>query len=256
MGEVDGGQLELLQRDVAPHVELGEVAHREDPDLLPAPDPPVVQRPRLGALGVGLPLAELVTEGEHALLGPGALLVTAPASERGVEAVGLQRIEQGPGLQLVARRGRAVLLDTTAIDRLLHRGDDELVAGVTDAPVAELDDLGKVVAGVDVQDRKRERQRPAQADRLLGEAQQDDRVLTAAEQQHGALQLGHDLPDHMDRLRLQDAKLVHPRRGHRDRPPCCTRTNISDLVDFVHGARPGSPPRGVCQHGNPLAPVR
>ena len=69
-----------------------------------------------------------------------------------------------------------------------------------DEPVAELDHLGEVVAGVDVHDREREAPGP---ERLLGQAQQHDRVLAAAEQQHRPLELGRDLADDVDRLGLE-----------------------------------------------------
>ena len=51
-----------------------------------------------------------------------------------------------------------------------------------DAAVAELDHLREVVAGVDVHDREREARGP---ERLLGQSQQDDRILAAGEQQTG-----------------------------------------------------------------------
>ena len=69
-----------------------------------------------------------------------------------------------------------------------------------DQAVAELDHLGEVVPGVDVHDREREAPGP---ERLLGQPQQHDRVLAAAEQQHGALELGGDLAEDVDRLGLE-----------------------------------------------------
>ena len=72
------------------------------------------------------------------------------------------------------------------------------------AAVAELDRLGEVVPGVDVHHRERERRR---AKRLLGQAQQHDRVLAAAEQQHRPLELGDDLAHHVDRLGLERAQV-------------------------------------------------
>ena len=42
------------------------------------------------------------------------------------------------------------------VDRLLHRRDDQPLAELGDAAVAELDHLGEVVAGVDVHERERE----------------------------------------------------------------------------------------------------
>ncbi len=89
----------------------------------------VEQRPQLGPLALGIPLPEVVAEREDALLGPGTLLVAAGAAERGVEAVLVDRVEQGRRLQPVARRARPRLLDhAPLVDRLLHAGHDQPLA--------------------------------------------------------------------------------------------------------------------------------
>src|SRR5215210_1135848 len=197
VGHVEAGDLELLGEDVLPDVELGPVGEREHAHVLAAAYAPVVEVPQLRALLARVPLAEVVAEREHALLGAGALLVAAGAAERGVEAVLGDRVEQRGRLQPVARGARAGLLGHAAlVDRLLHGRDDRL----RHAPVAELDRLREVVAGVHVHDRERQRRR---RERLLGQRQQHDRVLAAAEQHDRLLELGRDLADDVDRLRLQ-----------------------------------------------------
>jgi hypothetical protein len=140
----------------------------------------------------------VVAEGEDALLGAGALLVAAGAAERGVEAVLLDGVEQGHGLQPVARG--AGLDGAALVDRLLDGGHDQPLAELLDAAVAELEHLGEVVPGVDVHDREREGRRP---ERLLGETQEDDRVLAAGEQQHRPLELGGHLAHDVHGLGLQ-----------------------------------------------------
>jgi len=63
----------------------------------------VEQVPQLGALVARVPLTELVAQGDDALLGPGLLLVAAPAAEDAVEAALLDgaekrdRLERGAG---------------------------------------------------------------------------------------------------------------------------------------------------------------
>ena len=101
-------------------------------------------------------------------------------------------------------RGPGLLDDAALVDRLLHGGDDQPLAELGDAPVAVLDDLGEVVAGVDVHQREREAAGP---ERLLGQAQQHDRVLAAGEQQHRALELRGDLAHDVDRLGLEGAQV-------------------------------------------------
>ena len=92
-----------------------------------------------------------------------------------------------------------LLGDAAGVDRRLDRGDDEPLPELGDASVAEVQRLREVVAGVDVDDREREAAGP---ERLLGESQQHDRVLAAAEQQRRALEDGRGLPEDVDRLRL------------------------------------------------------
>ena len=126
------------------------------------------------------------------------------------------RVEQRRGLQAVARRARAGLLGhPTPVDRLLDRRDDQALAELGGDAVAEAGDLGEVVPRVDMHDRERELAGPK---RLLGETQQDDRVLAAGEQQHGTFELGRDLAEDVDRLGLEGlevgelvAKRVHRR---------------------------------------------
>src|SRR5579862_1142550 len=140
VGEVDGGDLEALLRDVLPHVELGPVRKGEHTDVFPGADAAVIERPQLWALALGVPLAEIVAKGEDPLLGPRALLVAAGATEGGVEAVLLDGIQQGGRLQPVARGARTLLLDdTTAIDRVLDAGHDQPLPELVDEAVTELD---------------------------------------------------------------------------------------------------------------------
>src|SRR5579871_4316185 len=79
VGEIDGGELDLLAGDVLPDVELGPVGEREDAEVLSRSVAGVVEAPQLGALVARVPLPELVAQGEDALLGPRLLLV-APAA--------------------------------------------------------------------------------------------------------------------------------------------------------------------------------
>ncbi len=61
-------------------------------------------------------------------------------------------------------------------DRLVQRTHDQRQAGVARHPVAEGDHLGKILLGVDVQQRHR---RALGEERLLREAQHDRRILAA-----------------------------------------------------------------------------
>ena len=87
LGEVKRNDGDLFEMDVVPDVELGPVGEREDADAFAGPDAAVKERPELGALILGVPLAGGVAEGEDALLGAGFLFVAARAAEGCVEAV-------------------------------------------------------------------------------------------------------------------------------------------------------------------------
>ena len=167
--------------------------------------PAVVDVPDLGSLVLRVPLAELVAEREEALLGACLLLVAPGAAHHRVELVLLDRVEQRRGLQPVARRARTGVLDDAApVDRVLHRGDDEADVEPLDRRVAELDDLGEVVPGVDVHHRERQARRP---ERLERDVEHHDAVLAAREQQHRPLELGRDLAQEVDRLGFERVEM-------------------------------------------------
>ena len=168
--------------------------------------PGVEEVPQLGALVLRVPLAELVTEGDDPLLGAGLLLVAPAAAEDAVEPVLGDGVEQRQRLERVAGAVGA-LAQPAVVDVVLHARDDEPQPEPLDGLVAVGDHLGEVVAGVDVQHRERDRRRP---EGLGREVEHDDRVLAAAEEQRGALELAGHLADDEDRLRLEHVELAEP----------------------------------------------
>jgi hypothetical protein len=155
----------------------------------------------LRALVLGVPLPEAVAVAEEPLLGAGLFLVAPRAAHGRVHLQLAQRIQQGDGLQGVAAGVGARFLDRAPlVDGVLHVPHDQLGPGLARQPVAELDGLGKVVARVDVQQRKGEAGR---RERLLGQLHHHDGVLAAGKQQHGALELRGHLAHDEDGLGLQ-----------------------------------------------------
>ena len=98
---VDGRDLDLVVGDVLPDVKLGPVADREHTDVLAHLDASVVEVPQFGALGFRVPLAELVTEGVHALFGSCLLFVSTCATEERIEAMLFDRVEKCRDLETV-----------------------------------------------------------------------------------------------------------------------------------------------------------
>ncbi len=140
-------------------------------------------------------------------------------------------------------RGPCLLDDPALVDRLLHGSDDEALTELGDAAVAVLDHLGEVVPGVDVHQREGE---AAGAERLLGEAQQHDRVLPAGEEQHGTLELRCDLAHDVDCLGLELVEVgTVPARAHAS--ACNPHSVLSLPVQ-----RPSRPVPGAVQWVQPI----
>ena len=181
-----------------------------DADVLALVVAAVVEVPQLGPLRLGVPLAELVAEAEHPLLGAGLLLVAAGAAERGVELVLADGAQQREGLHRVARRDG--LDDAARVDVVLHLGDDEPHARSrrparrgSASTSSKLWPVSTCMTG--------NGSRPGR-NALMRQVQHDDRVLAAGEQQHGPLELGGHLADDVDGLGLerpQVAELVASR---------------------------------------------
>src|SRR5262249_57970843 len=102
-------------------------------------------------------------------------------------------------------------------DGLRRASEREPVAELRPSAVTELDHLREVVARVDVHDREGEL---AGAERLLGEPQEDDRVLAPGEEQHRPLALSGDLAHDVHRLRLElvEVRERELRRGRAHAP--------------------------------------
>ena len=92
LGPVEGHDVDAFQVDVLPDVQLGPVANRKHSDALTPVDPAVVEVPELRSLVLRIPSVVPVPKTEHPLLGPGPFLVAPGASERGIEATGVQRL--------------------------------------------------------------------------------------------------------------------------------------------------------------------
>ncbi len=193
---------------------LGPVGQREHADVLAGPVLAVVEVPQLRPLVARVPLAELVAEAEHALLGARLLLVPARAAEHGVEpALPGSPAAASSSATCSGWRVAGVRDDAAGVDVVLHAGDHQPQAHVGDDPVAELEHLVEVVPGVHVQHRKRQWCRPERACR---DVQHHHRVLAAGEQQHRPLERRRDLTEDVYGLgleRTQVGQLV--RRRHR-----------------------------------------
>ncbi len=134
--------------------------------------------------------------------------------------------------------------DAAGVDRLLHRRDDEVGADAFHRRVAKIEDLGKVVSGVDVHHGERQLRRP---ERLLGDVQHHDAVLAAGEEQHRTFELGRDLTQQMhglrfERVEVRDQSLHRCLRycGYGCGQPCRPHSDLSCPAQRpARGSSPG-----------------
>src|SRR2546425_9396298 len=141
------------------------------------------------------------------------------------------------------------------LDRPWERGDDAPFADLGHPPVAEFEGLGEVVPGVDVDDREWETAGP---EGLLGQTQQDDRILATAEEDRRPLEDGRSLAEDVDRLGLELGEVRQAvtsgrrRAGHR--APAATASSIrGGAAGDSWRAAPGRP---VPRPGLASAPAR
>ncbi|CAB4731273.1 unannotated protein [freshwater metagenome] len=166
--------------------------------MLTFSDARIEQCPRFGALLARVPAPHAVPERQDALLGTGLVLIAPSASERSVEAVLADGVEQRDRLQAVAARTRAGVLDhATGVNASLHTRYHEAHAPLLHEVIPVGDYLVEVVTRIDVHDRERE---PSGCERQHGEVQQHGRILATAEQQHRVHALGGHLTDNGDGL--------------------------------------------------------
>ncbi len=194
VGEIDGGEGDVLALDIHPDVHLGEVGERKDAEVFAGILAAVEKVPKFGALIFRVPLAEVIAVGEEAFLGAGLFLFAAAAAEAGVILVLLDGIEQGDGLEFVTRGVGALFLDHAAgVDGLLDQAYDETGADHVHELVAICHRFGEIVTRIDVDQREGHAGGP---EGLFRQPCHDDRVLATGEEQGGILELGGGFPEH------------------------------------------------------------
>ena len=199
--EVERHHGDLLEVDVAPHVELGPVRQREGADALTGADPGVPEVPELGSLVLRIPAVVAVAEAENTFLGPALLLVPPRASDGAVVATGGEGLLEGLGLHDVGVDATPVDERAHALlDALLVRVDDEVESELLRRVVPELDHLPELPRRVDVEEREGQ---VARRERLPGEVEHDARILADRVHHHGSLEARGDLADDVDRLGLE-----------------------------------------------------
>src|SRR5206468_4212584 len=157
-----------------------------------------------------IPLAELVAEGEHALLGARLFLVAACSADGSVETEFRNGLQQRYRLRGVPAFIEAAQLDRAAADRILDRAHDKPLTELGNAGVSKRDHLRKIVPGVDMHERKR---KPCRTERLFRQAQQYKRILAAGKKRYGVGAFAGDLSQDENRLRFEPVQMASGGQG-------------------------------------------
>ena len=144
---------------------------------------------------------EAIAERIDALFGARFLLVAPRTAEGGVETVLVQRLLQALGLHDVGMLGAAVHERVDAHRHpfriFMHQ---QLEAVLFRGAIAELVHFAELPAGIDVQQRERQR---AGEERLARQMQHHGRVFADGVKHHRVGEFSGDFTDDMDTLRLQ-----------------------------------------------------
>ena len=206
LGEIQGHDRNVFHLDVLPDVELRPVRQREDADAFAGADAAVEQRPQFRPLVFRIPLAFGVAQREDALLRARSFFVAPRPAKCRVESSCLERVEQRARLEETAAALGAQDVGLSAVgNRLGVRVHDQPGADLGRVAIAKLDHFAELVCGVDVEQRERNGPR---IKRFLGQTEEHRRILADRVEHDRALELGGDLANDVDALRLERAQMV------------------------------------------------
>ncbi len=135
-------------------------------------------------------------EGKDALLGARFFFIATGATDRAIESVHIQRLLQGLRLHHIGMHGGAVRYWTDARRHAIWIGvHTQVHASLGDSSIPKRDHLGKLPAGVDMQQRHR---RPRRIKSLQQQMQQHRAVLANRVHQHRIAKLGRALAQDVD----------------------------------------------------------
>ena len=144
--------------------------------------------------------------GEEAFLGAGLFFVASGPTDAGIKLMFFDGVDKRGGLEAVATRvGPRFLLDFSRVDGRLDASDEEAGAKSFDQAVSELESLGKVVAGVDVDEWHGDAPWGKRLGRKVGD---HDAVLASRKQDGRSVKLGRDFAQHVDGLGFEFGQMV------------------------------------------------
>src|SRR5690606_7685453 len=134
--------------------------------------------PELGALRLGVPLSKLVAEREDPLFGSGLFFIAPRTANAGIEAELFYGFQQRDGLRSIAGIVLASQDYAPPAYGILHTTYDEALAQLRRPGIPKGNHFREVVAGVDMQERKRE---TAWAKCFFRQAPEHDGILASGE---------------------------------------------------------------------------
>src|SRR5476649_2665560 len=205
-GKVQINDRDILTLDVLPDIQLGPMQNRMHADVGVGAEIGLELTPEFRRLILEIPGEISPARREVALLGAGALLVSADADNDRVEVMLRERGLQRVGLQLGAAfhprqsaRGKRL----TRVQRRLVASHAQIEVPLAHESIAELNHLRRLETRVDVHERKRH----ATEERLAHEMQQRTGILADAPEEPEALEMMKRLAQDINALALQGIEM-------------------------------------------------
>ena len=208
MGKVNRRQGQAFALDVLPNVHFRPIGNREHAHVFAFEQTGVIKAPQFWALCFRVPLAKFIAEREDAFFGAGFFFIATRAAHQGIKFMVFNRFKQGHGLGGIARIQFASEHHRAFFNRIFHMAHHQLHAQAFYRLVTKSYDFLVVVAGVHVQQFKRQLQLAlAIAEGFACQGQQHHRVFAARKQQGGILGLSNHLADDVNRLGFQPIQM-------------------------------------------------
>ena len=151
LGEIEGGDGNLLKVDVLPNIQLSPVGDGEDPHAFTFVNPGIVDVPEFGTLIFGIPTVMFVTEREDPLFGPALLFVPSGPADDGIVSTGIEGLFESFGFHDV---GVHLATVNEGVDiHLLAAGigvDNQIEAQLFGATIPKLDHLFEFPLRIDM----------------------------------------------------------------------------------------------------------
>src|SRR6185437_4738208 len=205
VAEINGRNVQLRAADVFPHIHFRPVREREHAHVFAGIQARIVKVPDFGPLIFRIPLAETIAEAEETFLRAGFFLIAPRAADAAIKTIFLDGAQERGDLQAIAADIAFGDHRSAFGNGLIHRADNQFRAELLGAAIAKINQLGKLVAGLHVEQRHGNVSR---AKSLFRQAQQTNGILAAREKNRGPLEFTGDLTHHVNRFGFEIFEMI------------------------------------------------